>query len=79
MLNRIISVKQQYFKLFNCVPKLNYWYYITILGTIWLSLNNELCWIEWLVLDSNTVCKHMINIEDSLLVLDSNSWNYLTV
>ena len=34
MLNKIISVKYQYLKLFNCVLKSNYCYYKAILGTI---------------------------------------------
>ena len=42
---------------------------------------NELCWIEELVLNSNTcnhftVCKQMINIRIELLVLDTNNWNH---
>ena len=32
MLNRIISVKKQYLKFFNSVPKLKYWYNIAIHG-----------------------------------------------
>ena len=31
MMNRIISVKQQYLNLFNYVPKLEYWYFIAML------------------------------------------------
>ena len=48
MLNRMISVKKQYLKLFNCVPELNYWYYIAICETIWLYANE---WIEfnWII------------------------------
>ena len=37
MLNRIDSVELEYLKPLNCVQKLNYWYSIEILGTVWLS------------------------------------------
>ena len=36
ILNRIISVEQQYLKPLNYVRILNYWYYIEILGNDWL-------------------------------------------
>ena len=39
MLTRIMNIKYQYLKLFNSVPKLNYWYYIVLLGIIWLRTN----------------------------------------
>ena len=34
MLNRIVSAKDQYLKLFNCVPELKYRHSRAILGTI---------------------------------------------
>ena len=37
--------EKQFLKLFNCVRKLNYWYYIAIFETIWL------CAKEWIVLN----------------------------
>ena len=48
MFTGIISDELQYLKLVNCVPKLNYCYYIAILGTIWLYAN------KLIVLNSNT-------------------------
>ena len=42
MLNRIISVKLELLKLFNCMSYLNYWYFIAILGTIWLYANEPI-------------------------------------
>ena len=41
MLDKIICVKQQYLNPFYCVPKLNYCYYIVILGTIDCVQMNE--------------------------------------
>ena len=44
------NVEQQYLKPFYWVQKLNYYFYIAILGTLWLCTN------EWIVLmlNSNT-------------------------
>ena len=42
MLNRIISAKLQYLKLFNSVAKLNYQYFIKILETICVQMNENI-------------------------------------
>ena len=52
----MISVKQQYLKPFNCVPKLNYWYYLAILVTINCVQIIEACWNR-IVLKRKT-CNH---------------------
>ena len=39
VLNKINRIRSEYLKLFNFVQKLNYWYYLAILGTIQLRVN----------------------------------------
>ena len=60
MLIRIISFNKQYLKLFNRVPKLNYWYNIAILGTIWLCANKTIP-VEYLEL-SDCLQNRMVEI-----------------
>ena len=74
MLNRIVSIEQKYLKPFNCVQKLNCWYYVAIRKTILHSANK---WSRLKILSTNYTFTNHIYLKYKYICVNGY-WDRIT-